>query len=577
MLYEYLIIVAKGSNIREDMLHRLADLTGLAAKFSSETLAVLASVELTVTPLGETGAIVGTIFHRHGPPEALAAFTIDEVRAIQRSDGSHLLSRYWGGYVAVFETEHGSRIIRDPSASITCYQVEVDGLFAFASSAETLHKATLYSPTANWQNLARHIYTDGLPAVETGLTGVKEVLPGTSVVLENGQDQSLPCWSPWDHVEVETSSTERLRRAVLQAVSAWGSCYPRVLIGVSGGLDSSIVASCLSSKGHELTCMTMTTNDADGDERRYARILCDTLNVELIEDHYSLDDIELGRSAARHLPLPVSRTQSLAYNAAVARQALRSSADVFFSGNGGDNVFAYSQSATSLYDRYLHEGWSLDLLRTVGDICKLTGCSPIQAVKSARRISKSKSRSYRWRPQPLFLAQEVLAIETSIPISHPWLEAPKNALPGKAAHIAGLLRVQPNLQTSEAAIGLPVVNPLMAQPVMEACLHIPTWRWCAGGVNRAVAREAFAGVLPSDIAYRTTKGRPDGFCNEIIDTRRGHIRERLLDGHLVRNKILDAKSIDQTLAEESPNRGIEQIRLLSLIEMEAWLDHWVGP
>ncbi|AOH85636.1 hypothetical protein AWL63_18515 [Sphingomonas panacis] len=171
----------------------------------------------------------------------------------------------------------------------------------------------------------------------------------------------------------------------------------------------------------------------------------------------------------------------------------------------------------------------------------------------------------------------MLAIETSIPISHPWLEAPKNALPGKAAHIAGLLRVQPNLQTSEAAIGLPVVNPLMAQPVMEACLHIPTWRWCAGGVNRAVAREAFAGVLPSDIAYRTTKGRPDGFCNEIIDTRRGHIRERLLDGHLVRNKILDAKSIDQTLAEESPNRGIEQIRLLSLIEMEAWLDHWVGP
>jgi asparagine synthase (glutamine-hydrolysing) len=94
-------------------------------------------------------------------------------------------------------------------------------------------------------------------------------------------------WSPWDHVEpalvpVEEKA-ERLERIVRQSVQGWAAAAGRVVLGVSGGLDSSIVAACLAGPSRATTCVTLFTRDPAGDERDYARILCASLGLRLVE------------------------------------------------------------------------------------------------------------------------------------------------------------------------------------------------------------------------------------------------------------------------------------------------------
>jgi asparagine synthase (glutamine-hydrolysing) len=100
-----------------------------------------------------------------------------------------------------------------------------------------------------------------------------------------------------------------------------------------------------------------------------------------------------------------------------------------------------------------------------------------------------------------------------------------------------------------------VLHPLFSQPVVEACLAIPSWEWRAGGIDRAVARQAFAADLPEEILRRRTKGGPDGFCAEIIRHHHARIRARLLDGALARQGILDRVAVEKALGADRPLSG----------------------
>jgi asparagine synthase (glutamine-hydrolysing) len=115
---------------------------------------------------------------------------------------------------------------------------------------------------------------------------------------------------------------------------------------------------------------------------------------------------------------------------------------------------------------------------------------------------------------------------------------------------------------------------LLSQPVIEACLPIPSWEWRAGGRDRAVARAAFAPDLPPSIIGRRSKGGPDGFSAIILREHRTAITERLLDGMLVREGVVDRAALEARFADRRPFSGEEQSRLLDLVDTEAWARSW---
>jgi len=552
----------------------LASELGLTVAVDRPDLTVLIAGDCRCYALGE-GYVLGTLFARFGPPAPIEATQL----AIGAADGAAsaedlLLRRYWGRYVAIFPARAAHRILRDPSGALPCYYAETGSGLILASDVDLLLSVTKTPPAVSWTSLVKHLYLRGLPSPETCLQGIEELLSGYALDVSAGTVDQRMWWSPWQHAESDPEAgapqADQLRRVVTSSVEALTASHARLLVSVSGGLDSSIVAACLARSGREVHCVTMYTTDPSGDERVYARELCRHLALPLTECVYRIDDVDIDLAMSLHLPRPVGRTLAQAYERAHLKIADEIKADAFVTGNGGDNVFGFSQSAAAVTDHYLRYGLGFGLLRTIRDVCRQTESGPAEVARAALRL---KRRGYLWSRGPMFLDPRMLAVLAPQTLHQPWLDVPEGVGPGKAAHVASLLRVQPSLEPGRSLFA-PVLAPLLSQPVVETCLAIPSWEWRAGGRDRAVARAAFAADLPLSIIGRRSKGGPDGFSAIVLREHRTAIRERLLDGMLAREGVVDRAALEARFVDRRPFSGEEQGRLLELVDTEAWARTW---
>jgi asparagine synthase (glutamine-hydrolysing) len=570
-----LVVADEGANTAE-FLDRHSCHAGLEAAFASRRLAALVNPACRCIDLGSTGCIVGTLFHRHGVAKEITCLTSMERASISTSGGDALLRRYWGAYVATIAAPDSVRILRDPSGTFPCYFARHGDFTLFASDADLL-LASGISVDIDFAEIGRQFYRANVPVAATALSGIRELLAGFSLKLPASAETRERCWSPWEYVtdrgEPPEAAAERLSRTVRHCIQAWASTEGRLLLSVSGGLDSSVIASCLAGAGADTICLTMFSDDPAGDERAYAQALCSHLRLRLIERPYRLEDIDIGEALAAHLPRPRDRTQANAYERVHLEVAQEIGAHAFVTGNGGDNVFGYSQSAASLADHYLVRGIGGSTVRSLLDVCGQTGCSIFDAIAQAWRLARGPA-GHRVRPKPLFLNPAFVAELEPADLQHEWLDAPEGALPGKAAHISFVLRAQPTLEASRGYC-LPVLSPLMSQPVIETCLEIPSWEWRAGGRDRSLARRAFARDLPPAILNRRVKGTPSRFAARLLDRFREPIRERLLGGRLALHRVIDTFAVEKVLCGDGPVPDLERVRILELVNAEAWIDRWL--
>jgi asparagine synthase (glutamine-hydrolysing) len=579
MRTRYLLVVADESPGRSELLQHLSRSAALETAFSNSRMAVLAHASCGCVAVGELGCVVGSLFHRHGPAHQVQTLAGSDAAAIAARPRETLQRRFWGGYVAVLPEGECVTVLRDPSGDFPCYHAHAEGAEVFASDAELLVASGLVDATIEYEEIGRQLFRAFLPLPSTALRGISELLAGFAIRLAPNEEQQA-FWSPWDHVgnaptaRAPSDPAEQLSRAVRHSVAALASRCRRVLLSVSGGLDSSIVAACLAQAGTDVVCLTMFTEDPAGDERMFARALCDRLGLPLLERPYHLGDIDLGEPLAPNLPRPRDRTQALAFERVHYAVASEIGADAFMTGNGGDHVFGYSQSAAPVADRYLAEGLGSGTLTSLFDVCRQTGCSLADALRQAWRMAHH-APDYRVRPNSLFLHPDFAASLGRKDLAHPFLDAPAAALPGKAAHIATILRVQPNLEPS-LGDRYPVINPLVSQPVVETCLQFPTWEWRSGGRDRALARRAFAEDLPPAVLDRRVKGTPGRFAARLLDHFREAIRERLLGGRLAAHGIVDSAALERVLAGERPVPDLQRVRILELVNAEAWIGHWTA-
>jgi len=573
MATRYLALLGAAPSTLRDALRCSANDLRLVHTWPTGALYCNVSEAALLLPDG-TGAVIGTLFTRSDSLPVTPLNAANKLGAVARSGLPTLIDKYWGGYVAFHQPDAviSLSVLRDPSGAMPCYYIQTDWGWAIASDIDLLIETALIRPEVDDMALFKHLRAFDFRTEQTSLKGVHELLAGTRLILD-GKTRKRDClWTPWFFVAPKAPHDEadRLRETVRTCVEAWGRKYPRVLLGLSGGLDSSVVAASLA--GHtDLLALTMFTDEGEGDERHYAHAVSDALNLDLLEGFHAFEDINLTRPTSVHLPRPLSGAFGQSENKLKFRLAQSRNIDALFSGIGGDNVFCYLRSISPLVDRLKSEGLGRGVFHTLDDVCELTGCSVKEAIAAAWDQFRNPITRYRWTATDDFLQRDM----TSNPFTfdHPWLEAPPAALPGKIAHAAMLLRIQGTID------GFPrnqpaQINPLLSQPIMELCLSIPSWHWCRGGRNRAVTRDAFATDLPSTILNRRSKGGPTSFAYEVIDRNQGPLRDLLIGGVLDRAGLLDTKALSDALPVTQPVQAADYMRLSGLAEAEVWTRHW---
>jgi asparagine synthase (glutamine-hydrolysing) len=158
------------------------------------------------------------------------------------------------------------------------------------------------------------------------------------------------------------------------------------------------------------------------------------------------------------------------------------------------------------------------------------------------------------------------------PESHPWLAAASGAPQGKREHVETILQIQ-HFFDRRTDWTLPVLHPLMAQPLMELCLRIPSWTWAENGRDRSVARDAFKGLVPNSVLSRRMKGSLQGFIRRAFESLRPDLRALLLEGELRRTGILDVAAIEAVFAD-GWDADAPQLRLTEMASLELWMRSW---
>ena len=118
--------------------------------------------------------------------------------------------------------------------------------------------------------------------------------------------------------------------------------------------------------------------------------------------------------------------------------------------------------------------------------------------------------------------------------------------------------------------------PLLSQPLVELCLRIPTYVLIKNGMDRATARRAFAPDLPPEIVKRRNKGRIDQHVRNTLDHNLDFVRDVLLNGHLVKQGLLDRRNLELYLSRERSPADFQYTEILhEHLCVEAWLARWL--
>jgi asparagine synthase (glutamine-hydrolysing) len=212
---------------------------------------------------------------------------------------------------------------------------------------------------------------------------------------------------------------------------------------------------------------------------------------------------------------------------------------------------------------------------TCASIARLAQASIAQVAWRAWRTKLRRNPAYAWGADMRFLSRAAVSEAEKAP-AHPWLTAPGDALPGKAAHVALIAAAQSVAEGFDAEDELPVYSPLISQPLVETCLRVPSWLWFERGLNRAVARRAFSKCLPLETVQRRSKGAPDCFIAELFEVNRPAIRTMLMDGALRREGLLDVVALETALDDQAPVEGHDYLRIMQLVDAEAWATAWTA-
>lgn len=546
---------------------------GLLERHSCSGSTLFASPETPTLRVPGGGIIIGHVFLDNGKPLGETSPFVASLSP--RNAGSSLLERCWGEYVLIQPGEGDApslQIMRDPSGGVACAYCASKNFVTSDLSIAT--RLGLYKRQVDWDFIAHFLAYSYVKTERTGLAGIRELLPGSSLCLQGGKAVVGQAWSPWAFVapphrlaRVEDAAVQ-LRTAVEETVKAWVAVDKAALIELSGGLDSSIVATSLRETVARIYCLTVVPALPGADERLYAEAVTRSLNVDL---HVEALDVASARFDDPVPPwdiVPGGGPLQNAVDRIMTSMAAREDLHCFYSGGGGDTVFGYLGGAAPAADAFRERGL-IAALRVIRDLSELHRCTFWLAAKlTLRQLTAS-------RGQPPCANGELLIRSNvpDLPDRHPWWEAPPEALPGDWARVEGLAATQLFRDTLSRGVLHWFRLPLLSQPVMETCLSIPSWMWVTGGSNRAVARLAFSDTLPAPVLHRKSKGNFSQYNGAVYRRNKEAMRRFLLEGRLQGHGLLDPDALSAYFDRPLSPRDRSFMRIFDLCRTENWVRH----
>lgn len=534
------------------------------------------------------GVVLGKLFRRSDLTQASQRQVVIGPRdsdTIVHSGGRALVRDYWGRYISFLRGPSGGwHLLRDPSGTLPCFLMHFEGVaIVFSWLEDVLAMFGLPRPTVDADAVAAQLVHGELGGRETALQGVTQVLPGEVVQIGGKTDAGTLLWNAVEQAQLApledlAEATETLRHTVRACAQAWAGCYDSILFRLSGGVDSSILLSCLARglTPARVTCVNYHSPGPDSDERRYARLAAARAQRELIERErvasFRLDSI----LAAAPMPTPGNHVGRMGSAQMDAELAAAHGASAMFTGGGGDQLFFEFRQCWPAADYLRLRGLDRGFPAAAMDAARLGQVSVWRAIRLALADCLRPAAPTQAAPRNpnLFTEAALLQAARGQRFDHPAM-LPAACLPiGKRTQARQLMYPINYYDPFEREAAPEMVNPLLSQPLVELCLRLPTYVLAHGGRGRALARRAFAADLPPEIATRRSKGGMEEHIRAVLLDNLDVAKGLLLEGELVRRGLVDRARAEALLCGPPATLAGRAGEIHICLAIEAWLRHW---
>lgn len=524
----------------------------------------------------DAGFVIGALFFGDEPVSEIAPATLSHWLV---GKGAGLSEDYWGGYVALLadRARDQAHVIRDPTGARPCYLARRDGLTIVFSDLSDCLAAVPEALEIDDIRLAGFLAHPRLTLARTGLVGVEEILPGQRVSLGRKDQTRATTWRPPLKPGADedfAQSAHKVREAVFRCARGWSRCGRPILHRLSGGLDSAIVLGALreASARQDIVCVNEYSPAApEGDERVRARLCAARAGVAFMEYEAASDAVRLERvSGARQSPSPTLAIMGQGDPGFVERFCDFRGA-LLTSGQGGDHLFHRARSALIAADAVRLAQASAQRLMEVSRLAGISLWSTALTALKHGVLGMPFAAWSRFADRGGLVAEGCLDAAVEEQIAHPWLSGWRSAPPGQVLRVLQLLET-PHYFTpsalSEYFVSAPI---LISQPVIEACLRIPSFVMTEGGVDRALARAAFAAHIPDEVRRFTAKGETTRYFVAVLEANWSVLRETLLGGELLTRPVVKHKRLETLLGRATLADTDSASVLLRCFAAEMWL------
>ena len=548
----------------------------------------------------DAGIVIGTAFARSrnilsSAPDERIRFGPEQSTAIVQSQGRWLIDHSWGNYVAFGRDAGAKWVLKDPTGNLPCFRTGFRGVTIFFSRIADCVALHLLRFSINEQFLNTHLVSGSSMQEHPALNEVVPIRRGECVEFRKSggswKSSNQIYWNPLSFrgsgelVEAADLAAKAMRNSVKAATSSWAGVHDSLLLRLSGGLDSSIIAGCLKDVPNNPRFVAYTYYSPKGrsDERPWARLAAQHAGCEHVE--YPILPAEMDLRLALDMGPSAEPSPLLSFlqrTTVEQRLGAQSNATAIFNGEGGDSGFCSDSLSFAVPEYLQHHGLASGIFRLASQVALLTETSSWSVIAGALRRRLMNSAVVMPRERILaasrLVSREVRqAFQMNEKYSHPWFQDSRRVPWDKIRRLGTLISTPDyyNVAADADDVVPELISPLYAQPVIELLLRIPIYTHFNGGRDRGLARQAFTGEVPEPILRRLWKDRAPGFHDELLERHRDFLKETLLDGMLVRERLLDRAMLEEALSTGPTKSAVYPGEIFRHLDSELWARHWV--
>lgn len=529
--------------------------------------------------------VIGKIYSKCDLKEA----TVEEIRSLEEMSVDRITKLFWGDFILIRQSpKEGEEVIRleivrslnsqTPIFYSSC--LEKDRIVLSTKLSDILK---MTGKQINYPYIKTFLTYGNFVSQYTPYDYINEIPIGC--LLKIGKDLSLIHKVLWDPSYFTSNteynkeeSQEKIFHVLHNLTTLYTSSYKNILLDYSGGVDSTgllyIIKDAIRSNASNIDLKAINyvnTNIRAADEEEHARNICNELEVKLVR-HDTSNFLPFTPFYENFSPNYLSSL--LVYLAdenaiGVLADHLSHKETVFISGHGGDHIFCCPPLLDSISDYWKTKRFK-GLIKKVKEISSYERSNIVEVLKLV--LFANTTPTFQPYDSSLFnftllddKEEVVWPMEHSIALSN----CPK----GKATQIRGLYHAFAtlNIDIRQGITSLPIIYPLLSQPLIEAVLSIPTYELYGKGYDRLFFREMIAKKYKNAKIWRKEKGETTGVLQLGIKGNLKAIKELVSEGFLASNNIINLNHTIQALELISRGYSHNLTPIMNIISVELFL------